>query len=212
MDQRARKTEIMGVRGSSQFALTAKGLEELTLRTHRLDTRLRNILFLISKGTPTVEAILQNSIFPQEEVIEKLRGLLKERFVELVSGLAPAPTPTGAPPQPRTAGAAHTRPEAAESAADQTVAVPLSVPTTTPVFPSLASGISMSQARFLLCDFCLDQFGTSAQPLLDAIEEATHVADLQHVLDGLTAQMRKHLKHQLPALMAKVREINENAI
>lgn len=201
----------MGARGSTQFALTAKGLEELTLRTHRLDTRLRNILFLISKGTPTVEAILQNSIFPQEEVIEKLRGLLKERFVELVSGLAPAPTPTGASPQPRTGGA-HTRPEAAESVTDQHLAVPLSVPTTTPVFPSLAPGISMSQARFLLCDFCLDQFGTNAQPLVDAIEETANVPELQHVLDGLTAQMRKHLKHQLPALMAKVREINENAI
>jgi hypothetical protein len=197
----------MGARGPTQLALTAKGIEELALRTHGLDTRLRNILFLIQKGTPTIEAILQNSIFPHEEVIEKLRGLLKERFVELVSGLSPPPT--AAPPKPRTL-----------AGGGATAEIPLEAPPVTappvqaaaPGFPILEAAISMSEARFELCDFCLDLFGTNAQPLLDAIEDAANVAELQHVLDGLTAQMRKHLKDKLPTLMAKVREINETAL
>jgi hypothetical protein len=201
----------MGSRSQNQFALTAKGVEELALRTHRLDNRLRNILFLIQKGTPTIEAILHNSIFPHEEVIENLRGLLKERFVELVGGLSPAPAPSSAPPRPRTVGGSSL-PETAEGATDPGAAlIRPPVQAAGPTLPSLNCGISMSQARFLLCDFCLDQFGTDAQPLLDAIEDAANVAELQRVLDGFAAQMRKHLKHKLPALMAKVREINETA-
>jgi hypothetical protein len=208
--RQVRKTDIMGARGSTQLALTPKGVEELALRTHRLDSRLRNILFLVQKGTPTIEAILQNSIFPHEEVVEKLRGLLKERFVEMVSGLSvgAAAAPTAAPPKPRTlAGGGATAEIPLEP---PLVAAPPTVPTS--AFPTLDSGISMSQARFELCDFCLDQFGTNAQPLLDAIEEAANVAELQHLVDGLTAQMRKHLKDKLPALLAKVREINETAV
>jgi hypothetical protein len=202
----------MGDRGPTQLALTPKGVEELTLRTHRLDPRLRNILFLIQKGTPTLEAILQNSIFPHEEVIEKLRGLVKDRFVELVSGLSPS----SAQPKSRNTINGAPRSEAADIApeAASVPAIParLAPQTVAPAFPSLDSGISMSQARFLLCDFCLDQFGTNAQPLLDAIEDAGDVDALQNVLDGLTAQMRKHQKQKLPELIAKVHEINETAL
>jgi hypothetical protein len=73
----------MSERERAYFELTIKGCEELSVRTYRLGPRVRNILFLIQKGTPTVEAILENSIFPREEVIENLRQLLKNQFVSL---------------------------------------------------------------------------------------------------------------------------------
>jgi len=196
----------MSSRVSTHFALTAKGVEELALRTHRLDNRLRNILFLIQKGTPTIEAILQNSIFPHEEVIEKLRGLLKERFVELVAGLTPAPAPS----RSQATRADATPSETAEIArGPTTVGAPPPRQAAPTLFPRLDSGISMSQARFVLCDFCLDQFGANAQPLLAAIEEATDVDGLQRVLDAVTTEVRRRFNDQLPALMAKVREIND---
>lgn len=200
-----RDSDIMGARVPTHFTLTPRGVEELSLRTYRLDARLRNILFLIQKGTPTVEAILENSVFPREEVIEKLRGLMKERFVELNAG----PTPVGAP----SPAAAAARPGTLEIAIDPaTVGAAAFVRTAPPLFPTLDSGISMSQARFVLCDFCLDQFGTKAQPLIKAIENAADVAELQRALDGVTAQVREHSKDQLPALMSQVRDINETSI
>ena len=73
----------MSEREPAYFELTIKGTEELSKRTYRLGPRVRNILFLIQKGTPTVEAILENSIFPREEVIENLRQLLRDKFVSL---------------------------------------------------------------------------------------------------------------------------------
>jgi hypothetical protein len=78
--------EIDGVdhteaRERSSFELTLKGTEELAMRTYRLDVKARNILFLIQRGYPTIDGILGNSIFPCEEVIERLRELLRGRFV-----------------------------------------------------------------------------------------------------------------------------------
>lgn len=186
-------------RAMTQLALTLKGTEELALRTYRLDIKLRNILFLIQKGTPTTEAILQNSIFPRDEVIEKLRLLLKEQFVE--ASLAAGH------------GGSAARAESTEVAAGPATVGPAPYDRSAPaVLPTLEPKVSMSQARFLLSDFCLDQFGAKAQPLTDAIEAAGAVADLQQVLDGITAEVRKRFQDQVPALLAKVREINQTAI
>jgi hypothetical protein len=198
----------MGARGPTHFVLTLKGTEELAMRTYRLDVKVRNILFLIQKGTPTVEAILQNSIFPREEVVEKLRGLLKEQFVALNGGPSPA---TGAAPSPADALEAPPRPATIDIPAPETIGAQPFARTTASSFPTLDPGVSVSQARFVLCDFCLDQFGMKAQPLIDAINATGDVQELQHVLDSVTAEIRKHCGDQLPALTARVREINQSS-
>jgi len=233
----------MGARGPTQFVLTHKGTEELAQRTYRLDVKVRNILFLIQKGTPTVEAILQNSIFPREEVVEKLRGLLRDQFVAMdgAGGAAPHETPdtlqratvlntltrtmnlhTSARPatmnsterpgtidmsqrpgtldmpiRPGTVGLSSIFIRAADAGAPSSE------------FPMLDSGISVSQARFVLCDFCLDQFGMKAQPFVEAINATVDVAGLQDVLDRITREVRKQRRERMPALLARVREINE---
>jgi hypothetical protein len=73
----------MGARERSFFELTLKGTEELTARTYRLDAKTRNILFLIQRGYATVEGILENSIFPRDDVVERLRDLLRGHFLTL---------------------------------------------------------------------------------------------------------------------------------
>ena len=75
----------MGARERTTFELTLKGAEELSLRTYRLDAKIRNILFLIQRGYQTVEGILDNSIFPREEVVERLRDLLRGHFVTMLA-------------------------------------------------------------------------------------------------------------------------------
>jgi hypothetical protein len=73
----------MGARDRSFFELTLKGTEELTARTYRLDAKTRNVLFLIQRGYATVEGILENSIFPRDDVVERLRALLRGHFLTL---------------------------------------------------------------------------------------------------------------------------------
>jgi hypothetical protein len=240
----------MGARAPTRFVLTRKGLEELAQRTYRLDARLRNILFLIQKGTPTVDGILENSIFPQDEVVEKLRGLVRDQFVALDGSgpgtlserpatLSERPATLSAPVTVNDAMAiaaaatAH-RHHAAETlervsamARVTTMARTASArnhpgPTTiNPVmradpvdtvsseFPQLDAGISVSQARYILSDFCLDQFGTKGQPLIDAIGKAVDVERLQQVLDRITREVRKQRRPQMPELLSRIREINE---
>lgn len=184
----------MGARIPMHFVLTDKGSEELTSRTYRLDLKLRNILFLIQRGTPTVEAILQNTVVPRDEVVEKLRDLLKEQFVVLsgspptMNGIVPPPTLRDDAPAPAAEGERAAR------------GSPL----------TLAAGVSLSQARFVLCDYCLDHFGMNAQPLIDAINAAGSLGALQKTLDHIAAEMQRNAKGELPALVERVREINEN--
>jgi hypothetical protein len=96
----------MGARDRSLFELTLKGAEELTARTYRLDAKTRNILFLIQRGYATVEGILDNSIFPREDVVERLRELLRGHFLTLESPDSALNGPTTGPRRPDPAPAA----------------------------------------------------------------------------------------------------------
>ena len=89
----------MGARERFTFELTPKATEELANRTHRLDVRARNILFLIQRGYPTLDGILENSIFPRDEVLERLRELLRADFVTLQSSDPTLAVPTTISPQ-----------------------------------------------------------------------------------------------------------------
>jgi hypothetical protein len=103
----------MGARDRAYFELTTKGSEELALRTYRLDAKIRNILFLIQKGYPTIEGILENSIFPREEVVDRLRELLRAHFITLHGdkpGAAPSTIMTP-PPDTRSSGPHAPEPE-----------------------------------------------------------------------------------------------------
>jgi hypothetical protein len=85
----------MGARErTTSFELTLKGSEELEKRTYRLDAKVRNILFLIQKGQPTIEGILENSIFPREDVLERLRELLRGHFItaQIIESAPAGPT------------------------------------------------------------------------------------------------------------------------
>jgi hypothetical protein len=90
------------------------------------------------------------------------------------------------------------------------------LPRTPPVQPStgaepdplrLAAGISLVQARFVLSEFCLDQFGARGQPLVDAIDRCTDPSAMQRVLTMIGSEVSQ--RDALAKLVACVREINE---
>jgi len=73
----------------------------------------------------------------------------------------------------------------------------------------LKPGISPSQARFALSNFCLDVFGTAGQDLADVVELSTDVGTLQLALDTIRSEIKKRHPEKRPDLVAVVREINE---
>lgn len=76
---------------------------------------------------------------------------------------------------------------------------------------SLKAGVSPSQARFALSNFCLDQFGTNGQDLADVLELCTDLPGLQEAVNTIQSEVRNRCPDRLPALVACVNEINETA-
>jgi hypothetical protein len=153
--------------GEQVLLLTPKGMEALRSREAKLDANARNILSLIEHGVTSVDAILQRSKSPRDEVIKGLRSLLSSRFVT--------------------------------AAASDGASARL----------TLKPGVSPSQARFALSNFCLDQFGTEGQNLADVVDLCSDVASLQEAVNDIRVEVDRRCPDKLPALAACVQEINE---
>jgi hypothetical protein len=169
--------------GEQVLSLTPKGTEALRSRATKLDANARNILSLIEQGITSADAILQRSKSPRDEVINGLRSLLSDRFVATAAS-------AGAPPP----GTPDAKPAASSSAGARL---------------SLKPGVSPSQARFSLSNFCLDQFGTEGQHIADVVDLCSDVASLQEALNAIRAEVDKRCPDRRPALAACVQEINE---
>jgi hypothetical protein len=168
--------------GEKFFLLTPKGMEELRGRTPKLDATARSILSLIDQGTTVAESILQRSKLSRDQVIEGLRSLLSSGFI------SPSTSDVNVQPTP------ESTPSVADSVSERL---------------RLKPGISPSQARFALSNFCLDQFGTNGQDLADAVGFCTDVDSLQMALDNIRTEVKKLFPERRAALVACVREINE---
>jgi hypothetical protein len=166
--------------GEQILILTAKGTEELRKHAFQLDVSAQNILSLIEQGCKTTDAILQRSMFPHNAVIEGLRRLLTNKFVAVADD----------EPNSRSGGAADSARKARREL-------------------RFNFGISPSHARFALSNFCMDEFGTEGQYLVDAVSLCTDVMSLQEVLNSIRAEIAERFAGRLPALVACVREINE---
>jgi len=179
----------------SLLVLTAKGAEELRARVHRLDVKARNILFLIHMGSQNLEAILEKTIFPRNEVATKVYALLEGQFIALDFRQPVSPAGPSLPPiKTPTLTSAPLPAQAPQRGAMEA--------------PVLQAGVSLSQTRFALSDFCLDCFGIEAQRMIGAIDRCTNLNGLQQVLNTIFAVVRKDQPDQLPALYARVEEIN----
>jgi hypothetical protein len=166
--------------GEQVLILTSKGSEELRNHAFQLDVSARNILSLIEQGCKTADAVLQRSMFPHNTVVDGLRRLLTNKFVAIADD-EPA-SRTGA-----SAGAARSGRRDLR----------------------LNFGVSPSHARFALSNFCMDEFGTDGQYLVDAVSLCTDIMSLQEVLNSIRSEIDERYPGRLPALAACVREINE---
>lgn len=170
--------------GEKFFLLTPKGTEELRSQTPKLDVIATGILSLIEQGTTVAESILQRSKFTRDEVIEGLRVLLSSGYISTSTSEGTVQAPPASTPAVSVADSVSER-------------------------LRLKPGISPSQARFVLSNFCLDQFGTNGQDLADVVGFCTDVASLQLALDNIRTEVKKLFPERRAALVACVREINE---
>jgi hypothetical protein len=165
--------------GDQILILTSKGIEELRNHAFQLDVSARNILSLIEQGCKTSDAILQRSMFPHNTVVDSLRRLLTNKFVAFTEDEA----------VPRAGNSSSARPGRRDL--------------------RLNFGIAPSQARFALSNFCMDEFGTDGQFLVDAVSLCTDIMSLQEVLNSIRSEVEERLPGRMPALIACIRELND---
>ncbi len=75
----------------------------------------------------------------------------------------------------------------------------------------LNDAIVLSEAKYLLIDFCVDSFGTHAQTFADGIRVCKTAESLAKSLETLAKAAEKQCPDRLPALFKIIQEINETA-
>jgi len=89
--------------------------------------------------------------------------------------------------------------------------------TTAPASPAtggniqLLEGFIISEAKFLLVDFCVDSFGTQSQAFVDELGACKNETSLQVCLKKIYAAIERQSPDRLPVLMKIIREINATA-
>jgi hypothetical protein len=75
----------------------------------------------------------------------------------------------------------------------------------------LLDGIIISEAKFLLIDFCVDSFGTQSQKFVDELGDCKNGKYLQACVKNIYAATKEHSPDRLPVLLKIIAEINATA-
>jgi hypothetical protein len=168
----------------TSLKITQKGEDEVKRRVYKLSLKKRSVLILLEKPQ-SIQYILGKSMFPQGEIIEEIRTLITDQFIAV--NVDAAPRAAASDPGP---GAAAIGPDA--------------------IF-HLYSGIVISEAKFLLIDFCVDYFGSNSQAFVDQISACSKEQELGLCLAKVLAAAQKQCPDRLPKLLSVVKEINDTA-
>lgn len=173
-----------------------------------------------TEGQYLVDAVsLCNDIMSLQEVLNSIRSDVEERFAARLPALVACVREINATDEASSTGS-HAQPEAAATKSPPAKPAALKVVphSPTPIKPAPAAdpmhvecGISLSQARFALSEFCLNQFGVQSQEFVDAVNRCRDVAELQKVLNLIRTELLNRHRDRLTLLAVCVREINETA-
>ncbi|SFN78170.1 hypothetical protein SAMN05660284_02243 [Formivibrio citricus] len=172
---------------SAGLHITPKGVDEVKNRVYKLSIRKRSVLILLEKPQ-TVEYVIQKSVFHKDEILEEINSLIRDGFLT-ASGDVPGGAPAAKPSEAQAAAGG-----ASGGGNFQ-----------------LSDDIILSEAKFLLVDFCVDTFGTQSQSYVDEIGECKNAKNLYLSLRNIYAATEKQYPNRVAALLGVIKEINETA-
>lgn len=170
--------------------VTEKGADEIAQRNFGLSIRQRGMMLMLLGKPQTLESVLRKSLLPAEESLAIIRQLMEEGFIVQDAATAATIPATRAVP----AGAR-------------------------PLSKAMAFGDEwriddeaiLSEAKFLLANFCMDCFGTQAQKLIGRFRACKTADELSEQTRSLSVLVNQQQPGKLSALRDIVRTINENA-
>ena len=164
---------------SAYLHISGKGIDELQRRVYKLNLKKRSILILLDKPV-TIEYLLSKTVFPRDDIVEALSYLLKDEFV--LTSAEPVLTSFG------------------QKAA--------STPHQSNGKLKLHEGFTLSEAQFLLIDFCVDSFKMDSQVIIDQINSSTSANDIRLCLEKIIKRVNANCAERSPILLEVVNEIN----
>ena len=75
----------------------------------------------------------------------------------------------------------------------------------------LLEGIIISEAKFLLIDFCVDSFGKRSQKFVDELDGCKNEKHLQTCLKNICVATEEHSPDRLAVLLKVIADINATA-
>lgn len=168
---------------SASVSITEKGLAEVKTRAHKLGMKKRSILISLEKPH-TIEYLISRSVFPGAELAQEIQALAGEGFVCL-SREVDAPRVDVSNVTPATHAIRVTY--------------------------DLLDEIVLAEAKFLMIDFWVDNFGTQSEEFTEEIQACESISHLRACLNNIVAVTEKQCPGQLPALGNLVKEINKTA-
>lgn len=183
--------------------LTPKGEEELKQRTHRLDVRKRSLLVLLG-NTQSLEDVLRKSVLPADDIHAELGTLIAQGFVASSKPSLRSVTPHSASPDKRPLSYAESSVKSAPPTDSADSLLNLDA-------IHIEEGIFLSEAKFLLTDFCVDCFGTRSEPLVEDVRACREVETFKICFKRVMAETAKQCPERIPNLITLVGEINETA-
>ena len=177
---------------SASLNLTEKGLDEVKRRMYKLSIRKRSVLILLEQPH-TVEHLLQKTVLHRDELMLEIEILVRDGFLAI--GGSPSVSSQTAP---------------ASAPAPGRPADPVVIPGDDSLF-HLDEEIILSEAKFLLTDFCVDSFGTQSQAFVDEISVCRSPESLGNCLRKIFSAANTQCKDRLPTLISLIKTINETA-
>lgn len=138
-------------------------------------------LLILLKSTQSIEYLMQKTILPQGEFDGELQGLIDEGFVS-----------TGR----------------SDSASKGQAVAGVSV---MPSEFNIDKDILLSEAKFLLADFCVDCFGTDSQLFVEKVRACGDVAGFRACFAAALGLAQKKYPKHLSTLKELLNSINETA-
>ncbi|MGB0129524.1 MAG: hypothetical protein WBP72_17925 [Rhodocyclaceae bacterium] len=168
---------------SDTLLITQRGSQEIRDRLGDLDSKAKSILLALSAAPRTIGELLGNLPVERAEALIRIDSLLKDGLVSS-RGVA---------------SRSQAQPGQTERGAGPGGGL------------ELKDGIFMSEARFLLTDFCVDVFGADSEKLTMAVESANGATGLGRCLREIAALVGQKHPDALPTLSRIVVAINETA-
>ncbi|SDG94448.1 hypothetical protein [Propionivibrio dicarboxylicus] len=174
---------------SAVLHLTEKGADEVAHRTCKLGIKLRSVLLFL-QHPQSIAFTLQKSVFPEADILDAIDKLASDGFIVVEAPPAAAPRHNASIASPQSA---------------------IATPETKAADFAIGDDILLSEARFLLIDFCVDCFGMAAEKFTDDLRACKSVSALRAVLKELLPLVGAQKPEQLPALRDTIRAINDTA-